>query len=101
MTPEIVSDVQKGFPLDTMMTIEEAANRLRMSPAYMRRLIAERRIAVHRFGRRVRLSEADVLAFVAGCRVSAAERSPVRLVLEHVDGHHQSHDYGFHLAAAR
>ena len=55
--------------MDTMMTIEEAAARMRMSPRYVRRLVAERRIPFHKLGRSVRLADADVAAFIASGRV--------------------------------
>lgn len=52
-----------------MLTIDEAARQLSMSTRYVRRLIAERRIAFHKFGRSVRLAKADVVAFTADGRI--------------------------------
>lgn len=63
-----------------LYTVEEAAQRLNTTPRFIRRLIAERRIAFTRLGRHVRI-EADVLdEFVAAGRVqpSAAIPSPRR-----------------------
>lgn len=52
-----------------LYTVEQAAERLNTAPRFVRRLIAERRIAFTRIGRHVRIS-ADVLdAFVAAGQV--------------------------------
>ena len=42
--------------MDRYLTVEEAAERLGMSPRYVRRLISERRIPFHKYGRSVRLA---------------------------------------------
>lgn len=55
--------------LDEMLTIEQSAERLNMSVRYVRRLIAERRIAFHKIGRSVRLKATDIAAFVDAGRV--------------------------------
>jgi excisionase family DNA binding protein len=52
-----------------MLTIEQAADRIGMSARYVRRAIAERRIAFHYFGRSVRIDPADLAAFVHSTRV--------------------------------
>jgi excisionase family DNA binding protein len=52
-----------------MLTIEQSAERLNMSVRYVRRLIAERRIAFHKIGRSVRLKATDIAAFVDAGRV--------------------------------
>jgi excisionase family DNA binding protein len=54
---------------DHLLTIPEAALRMKMSARYVRRLVAERQIAFHRLGRSVRLHPADVDAFVRETRV--------------------------------
>jgi len=54
---------------DEMLTIEEAAQRIKMSVRYVRRAVAERRIAFHRLGRSIRLDPADLAAFVNETRV--------------------------------
>ncbi|GAA4453066.1 excisionase family DNA-binding protein [Phytohabitans houttuyneae] len=54
---------------DEMLTIEEAAARIKMSARYVRRLIAERRIPFHRLGRSVRIHPADLASFVHAGRV--------------------------------
>ncbi len=54
---------------DEMLTIEDAAQRIRMSVRYVRRAVAERRIAFHRLGRSIRIDPADLAAFVNENRV--------------------------------
>jgi excisionase family DNA binding protein len=54
----------------TLLTVEEAADHLGTSPRFIRRLIAERRIAYVKIGRHVRLALTDLEAFVARGRVA-------------------------------
>jgi excisionase family DNA binding protein len=58
--------------MDRLLTVEEAADRLGTSVRFIRRLIAERRIAYVRIGRHVRIAEADLASFVAAGRVEAS-----------------------------
>jgi excisionase family DNA binding protein len=51
------------------LTVEQAAAHLNTSVRFVRRLIAERRIAFHKFGSHVRLNVADLDAFVTAGRV--------------------------------
>jgi excisionase family DNA binding protein len=55
--------------VDKYLTVEQAADRLGMSVRYVRRLVAERRIAFHKYGRSVRLAESDLAAFAESGRV--------------------------------
>jgi excisionase family DNA binding protein len=57
--------------LDRLLTVEEAAGRLGTSTRFVRRLIAERRIAYTKLGRHVRIAARDLDAFVASGRVEA------------------------------
>jgi excisionase family DNA binding protein len=57
--------------VDKLLTLEEAAERLGTSVRFLRRLIAERRIAFVRVGRHVRIDPADLEAFIAAGRVEA------------------------------
>jgi excisionase family DNA binding protein len=57
---------------DKLLTVEEAADRLGTSVRFVRRLIAERRIAYVKVGRHVRVSEADLTGFVAAGRREAS-----------------------------
>jgi excisionase family DNA binding protein len=58
--------------MSTYLTVEQAANHLNTSVRFVRRLIAERRIAFHKFGTHVRLTMADLDAFVEAGRVEPA-----------------------------
>jgi excisionase family DNA binding protein len=58
--------------MDRLLTVEDAADRLGTSVRFIRRLIAERRIAYVRVGRHVRIAEADLASFVAAGRVEAS-----------------------------
>jgi excisionase family DNA binding protein len=51
------------------MTVTDAAEYLNTTVRFVRRLIEERRIAFHRFGRHVRLARTDLDAFVNAGRV--------------------------------
>ena len=62
---------------DKLLTVEEAAGRLGTSVRFVRRLIAERRIAYIKVGRHVRIAEADLASFVAAGRIKASARWPV------------------------
>ena len=55
--------------MDRYMTIEEAAACLGMSVRYVRRLVSERRIPFHKYGRSVRLAETDVVAYALANRI--------------------------------
>jgi excisionase family DNA binding protein len=58
-------------PVDELLTADEVAQRLRTSPRFVRRLIAERRIAFTKVGKFVRIAAGDVEAFVAAGRVES------------------------------
>jgi excisionase family DNA binding protein len=51
------------------LTVGEAADYLNTSVRFVRRLIAERRIAFHKVGAHVRLAVADLDDFIAAGRV--------------------------------
>lgn len=55
--------------MNELLTPEEVAERLRTSPRFVRRLIAERRIAFTKVGKFVRIAAVDVEAFIAAGRV--------------------------------
>ncbi|WP_431901314.1 excisionase family DNA-binding protein [Amycolatopsis thermoflava] len=55
------------------LTVEEAGEYLNTGVRFVRRLIAERRIAFHKIGVHVRLSVADLEAFVQAGRVEPVE----------------------------
>ena len=58
--------------MERLLTVDEAAERLGTSARFVRRLIAERRIAYTKLGRHVRIAEADLASFVAAGRVEAS-----------------------------
>jgi excisionase family DNA binding protein len=60
--------------LDTLLTVEQAADRLGTSERFVRRLIAERRIAYVKLGRHVRIAEPDLINFFATGRVEPPRR---------------------------
>jgi excisionase family DNA binding protein len=55
--------------MERLLTVDEAAERLGTSARFIRRLIAERRIAYTKLGRHVRIAGHDLDAFVASGRV--------------------------------
>jgi excisionase family DNA binding protein len=57
--------------VDRLLTLPEAAERLGTSVRFLRRLIAERRIAFVKVGRHVRIDPDDLEAFIAAGRVEA------------------------------
>jgi excisionase family DNA binding protein len=58
-----------------LLTILEAAQRLGTSPRFVRRLVAERRIAFTRIGRHVRIAPQDLAEFIAAGRVEPVTRT--------------------------
>lgn len=66
------------------LTVPEAAAYLNTSVRFVRRLIAERRIAFHHMGRHVRLLVTDLEAFVQAGRVEPVDVSAVRRQLRKV-----------------
>ena len=57
--------------MDSLLTPQEAADRLGTSLRFVRRLIFERRIPFIRVGRHVRIAARDLDAFIAAGRVEA------------------------------
>ena len=57
--------------MSRLLTIDQAADQLGTGPRFVRRLVAERRIAFHKVGRHVRIAEADLRNFVAAGRIEA------------------------------
>ena len=55
--------------MDTLLTVDQAAERLGTSARFVRRLIAERRIAYVKLGRHVRIAAEDLEAFIVAGRV--------------------------------
>ena len=57
--------------MDTLLSVEQAAERLGTSERFVRRLIAERRITYMKLGRHVRIATRDLDAFILAGRVEA------------------------------
>lgn len=60
---------------DGLLTVEATAERMSTSVRFVRRLIAERRIAFVKLGRHVRISETDMAAFIEAGRVTPLDAS--------------------------
>lgn len=70
-----------GKAADRLLTVEDAAERMSTSVRFVRRLIAERRIAFVKLGLHVRIAESDIAAFIEAGRVdplSAPDVWPIR-----------------------
>jgi excisionase family DNA binding protein len=63
----------RGQVADQLLTVEAAAERMSTSVRFIRRLIAERRIAFVKLGRHVRIAEVDIVAFIEAGRVDAID----------------------------
>ena len=59
--------------LNTLLSVEQAAERLGTSARFVRRLVFERRIAYVKLGRHVRIAARDLDAFIAASRVDVGE----------------------------
>jgi excisionase family DNA binding protein len=57
--------------MDSLLTPQEAADRLGTSLRFVRRLVFERRIPFVKVGRHVRIAAGDLDAFIAAGRVEA------------------------------
>ena len=58
----------------TLLTVDQAAQRLGTKPRFIRRLIAEKRIPYVKLGSHVRIDPADLDQFVEAGRVTAQPR---------------------------
>jgi excisionase family DNA binding protein len=57
------------------LTVAETAEYLNTSERFVRRLVAERRIAFHRVGRHLRFAVTDLDAWLVACRVEPLART--------------------------
>jgi excisionase family DNA binding protein len=64
-----IDTTKEPTEMDRMLNIDQVAERLGTSPRFVRRLIAERRIAFTKVGRHVRFTAADVETFIRAGRV--------------------------------
>ncbi len=58
----------------SLLTVDEAAERLSTKPRFIRRLIAEKRIPYVKLGSHVRIDSTDLDAFIAAGRVQPPAR---------------------------
>jgi excisionase family DNA binding protein len=56
------------------LSVWEVAERLGTTERFPRRLIEERRIEFHRFGRHIRIAESALNAYIAACTVTPINR---------------------------
>jgi excisionase family DNA binding protein len=64
--------------LDTLLSVEQAAERLGTSVRFVRRLVFERRVAYVKLGRHVRIAARDLAAFIRAGRVEAGQFPTLR-----------------------
>jgi excisionase family DNA binding protein len=64
--------------LDTLLSIEQAAERLGTSARFVRRLVFERRIAYVKLGRHIRIATRDLDAFIRTSRVEVGQYPTLR-----------------------
>ena len=64
---------------DKLLTTEEAAERLNITPRHVRRLVFERRIAYCKVGRYVRFHPDDLAEYIAAHRIEVPGPSSGRL----------------------
>ena len=76
--------------MDTLLSVEQAAERLGTSVRFVRRLIAERRIAYVKVGRHVRLDPTDVEAFITASRIEVRPSSVAALPHRRPSSRHAS-----------
>jgi len=62
---------------ERLLTVEAAAERMSTSVRFVRRLIAERRIAYVKIGRHVRIAESDIAASIEAGRIAPMDLSRV------------------------
>lgn len=65
----------------TMLTMEQAAERLGTTHRFVRRLVNERRIAYLKLGRHVRISSHDLDAYIRAARVEPSHTAGLTGVL--------------------
>jgi excisionase family DNA binding protein len=64
--------------LDTLLSVEQAAEHLGTSVRFVRRLVFERRIAYVKVGRHVRIAARDLDAFIRARRVEVGQHPSLR-----------------------
>ena len=62
----------RAVGLPELLDVDQAADLLNTTPRHVRRLVAERRLAHFKVGRKVRISRAELAAWLDRQRVDAA-----------------------------
>ncbi len=75
MDPSLTSTDQTADHSVPLLTINEVATRLCVTPRFVRRLVAERRIVFHRIGKFIRFDPSEVDALIHEGRVERGESS--------------------------
>lgn len=57
-----------GTPVTTLLTLEQAAERLGTSVRFIRRLRHERRLTFIKIGKHLRIDNADLETYIVACR---------------------------------
>ena len=65
-------------PSASLINTDEAAERLGVTPRFIRRLVDERRIAFHKIGKYVRFDPADIDRFAMDSRVDPLQSPQLR-----------------------
>lgn len=78
LAPQTAGRSMTNEPATSYLTVTEAAAYLNTSDRFVRRLVAERRIAFHHVGRHVRLATTDLEAFIRAGRVEPITPRSVR-----------------------
>jgi excisionase family DNA binding protein len=75
---------EEEYQVEELLTGEEVAERLRTTPRFVRRLVAERRIEYVKVGRLVRFSPEAVAEYIERNKVVPIDRTKVRRYLREV-----------------
>ena len=70
--------IEAARPSASLISTDEAAERLGVTPRFMRRLVDERRIPFHKIGKYVRFDPADIDRFAMESRVDPQHRPQLR-----------------------
>jgi excisionase family DNA binding protein len=73
LSPEAPSR-SRSCCVDSLLTVDQAAEAMGPSARFIRRLIAERRITYTKLGRHVRIAESDLINYVTAGRIEPASR---------------------------
>ncbi|MEM9612915.1 MAG: helix-turn-helix domain-containing protein [Actinomycetota bacterium] len=58
-----------------LIDVDAAAERLNVTPRFVRRLVAERRIPYYKIGKFIRFDESELAVWLTNCRVSPIDQA--------------------------